>query len=132
LPEGGSLMAALQFKDLPWFIVNVCPPQPPPTSPNHPSGNLPLLTSLETREMKSSQTHLRKSSTTISQPRQQHLILQLLNRILTKHSRLSNPSHRGKSFRARTSCARTTRRFRSQHKRACWRWRTRWRRRHSM
>jgi hypothetical protein len=32
LPEGGSLMAALQFKDLPWFIVNVCPPQPPPTT----------------------------------------------------------------------------------------------------
>jgi hypothetical protein len=27
LPEGGSLMAALQFKDLPWFIVDVCPPQ---------------------------------------------------------------------------------------------------------
>jgi hypothetical protein len=24
LPEGGSLMAALQFKDLPWFIVKVC------------------------------------------------------------------------------------------------------------
>jgi Alpha/beta hydrolase family len=24
LPEGGSLMAALQFKDLPWFIRNVC------------------------------------------------------------------------------------------------------------
>jgi hypothetical protein len=24
LPEGGSVMAALQFKDLPWFIVDVC------------------------------------------------------------------------------------------------------------
>jgi pimeloyl-ACP methyl ester carboxylesterase len=28
LPEEGSLMAALQFKDLPWFIVNVRSPDP--------------------------------------------------------------------------------------------------------
>lgn len=35
LPEGGSLMAALQFKDLPWFIVDVCLLCDPPCRESH-------------------------------------------------------------------------------------------------
>jgi hypothetical protein len=58
LPEGGSLMAALQFQDLPWFIVNVCPPQRLQTL---------AFSDKLCREMKSSPTHQRRFSTTTSQ-----------------------------------------------------------------
>jgi hypothetical protein len=69
--------------------------------------------------MKSSPTHPRKSSTMTSHLKSQHPTSQTLSPIPTALSPLSSPSHRGRSFRARTSCARMTRRFRCPRRRVC-------------
>lgn len=66
LPEGGSLMAALQYKDLPWFIVKVH------LFPIIHSVYCSLLTTSAIREMKSFPTPPRKYSTMTSQPKSQH------------------------------------------------------------